>query len=104
MVTLWETLILFACLIFRSVVYFSSQGDRMSDPKLLESRTVLFADLNKLDIELSIRAAISYYREMYGEPKRIWVNAKDVPDTLDKIDDWKIERRGGCARGKVMVM
>jgi hypothetical protein len=76
----------------------------MADPIFLKSRSVLIADLNKLDIVLSIRAAIIYYRELYGEPMRVWVNAKDVPDTLTTVEGFEIERKGGCQRGKVMVM
>ena len=76
----------------------------MADPIFLKSRSVLIADLNKLDIVLSIRAAIIYYRELYGEPLRVWVNSKDVPDTLSAVEGFEIERKSGCQRGKVMVM
>jgi hypothetical protein len=76
----------------------------MADPIFLKSRSVLVADLNQLDIVLSIRAAIIYYRELYGEPIRIWVNGKDVPDILTSVEGFEIERRSGCQRGKVMVM
>ena len=69
----------------------------------MDNRTVLIAQL-KDDVELSIKEAIVNFRELYGEPWRVWVNAKDVPDTIIEIDGYKIERRGGCARGKVMVM
>jgi hypothetical protein len=76
----------------------------MSDVKSIESRTVLIADLIANNLEVSIRAAISYYQEVYGTPKRIWVNIKDVPEDFVELDGWKIERRGGCARGKVMIL
>jgi hypothetical protein len=76
----------------------------MTNPKLIEARTVLVAELNKLDVETSVRAAINYYREMYGDPQRVWVNPKDVPDNFNQIDGYKIERRGGCVRGKIMVL
>lgn len=75
----------------------------MSELKTIDARTVLIADLTA-NLEVSIRAAISYYSDVYGIPKRIWVNPKDVPEELIQIDGWKIEHRGGCARGKVMVM
>jgi hypothetical protein len=76
----------------------------MADPIFLKSRSVLVADLNKLDVILSIKAAIIYYRELYGEPKRIWVNGKDVPDNIKTVEGFEIERRSGCQRGKVMVI
>lgn len=73
------------------------------NPTVIEARTVLFADLNKLNIELSIKAAIDYYRQLYGEPVRVWVNAKDVPETITEVDGHKIEKRNGCSRNKIMV-
>ena len=76
----------------------------MSEIKSIESRTVLIADLVVNNLEVSIRAAIAYYQELYGTPKRIWVNGKDVPEDFTQVDGWKIEKRGGCARGKVMVL
>lgn len=69
-----------------------------------QSRVVLIADLNKLDIDLSIKSAIDCYRKLHGEPVRVWVNPNDVPDSQSIVSELKIERRGGCARGKVMVM
>ena len=74
------------------------------NPSLIESRTVLIADLNPFNIEASIRAAINYYREVYGEPKRVWVNPKGVSDDIQIVDGFKIERRGGCCKGKVMCL
>lgn len=70
----------------------------------LSSRTVFFADLNKNDLLESIRSAISLYRQHYGEPRRIWVNAKDMTSDIEEVDGILLERRGGCVRGKVMVM
>ena len=64
----------------------------MAQAQYIQSRTVLIADLNKLDPELSIKAAIDYYKSVYGEPKRVWVNAKDVPDELTIVYGLKIER------------
>lgn len=75
----------------------------MTDTKFIEARTVLIADLSS-NLEQSIRAAILYYKEVYGSPKRVWVNQKDLPDQISEIEGYKIERRGGCPRGKVMVM
>jgi hypothetical protein len=76
----------------------------MTDPKLLEAKIVLIADLNKLDIELSIRAAISYYKEMYGEPKRIWINSKDTLNNIGEIDGIKVELKSGCLRNKIFIL
>lgn len=70
----------------------------------VQSKTVVIADLNKLDVILSIKAAILYYKELYGEPGRVWVNPKDVADEELVIENINIERRGGCMRGKVMVL
>jgi hypothetical protein len=74
------------------------------NPKTLEARIVLIADLNKLDIELSIRAAISYYKELYGEPKRIWINSKDTLNNIGEIDGIKVELKSGCLRNKIMIL
>jgi hypothetical protein len=74
------------------------------NPKLLEARIVLIADLNKLDIELSIRAALSYYKELYGEPKRIWINSKDTLNNISEIDGIKVELKSGCLRNKIMIL
>jgi hypothetical protein len=74
------------------------------DPQLIQSRTVIIADLNKLNVELSIKAAIDYYRTLYGEPRRVWINPKDCDDKIQEVEGFKIERRGGCCRGKVMVI
>lgn len=71
---------------------------------MTDQRTVLIANLNKDDIELSISEAIARFCELYGDPWRVWVNAKDIPDTIIEVNGYQIERRGGCARGKVMVM
>ena len=70
----------------------------------MSERLVLFYDINKSEPELSIKLAVDKFRTLYGEPRRVWVNAKDVPDTIVTVSDMKVERRGGCARGKVMVM
>jgi len=69
----------------------------------MDNRTVLFHDLNKSNIENSIREAIARFKELYGEPLRVWVNAKDIPDNIEEVDGYRIERRGGCSRNKVMV-
>jgi hypothetical protein len=74
------------------------------NPSLITARTVLIADLNLNNLESSIRAAIKFYREVYGEPKRVWVNGKDITDDIKEVDGFKVERRGGCARGKVLIM
>jgi hypothetical protein len=76
----------------------------MAELAFLESHTVLFATLNKSDIIKSIRAAINYYKEAYGDVHRVWVNGKDVPDDLEPVEGFEIEKRGGCQRNKVMVM
>jgi hypothetical protein len=76
----------------------------MADPKLLEARIVLIADLNKLDIELSIRAALNYYKELYGEPKRIWINSKDTSHNIGEVDGIKVELRSGCSRNKIFIL
>jgi len=76
----------------------------MANPQLVQTRYVVIADLNKLDVELSIRAAIDYYRTLYGEPKRVWINPKDCDDKIQEVEGYKVERRGGCCRMKVMVI
>jgi hypothetical protein len=76
----------------------------MANPSLIQTRVVLIADLNSLNINKSISAAILYYKELYGEPRRVWVNPKDYQDDIAEVDGYKIEKRGGCCRGKVMVM
>ncbi|MDD1777639.1 MAG: hypothetical protein LUQ65_05665 [Candidatus Helarchaeota archaeon] len=76
----------------------------MAELKFIDARTILFADLNLFNIEVSIRSAIKFYAEAYGVPKRVWVNAKDVPDEIQEVEGFKIERRSGCVRGKVMVL
>lgn len=76
----------------------------MNPARFIKTTTVLLADLDPDKAEVSIKAAIIYYRQMYGEPKRVWVNPKDVPEDLNTIENYKIERRRGCVRGKVMVI
>jgi hypothetical protein len=81
----------------------------MNDSIHLESGHVLFADLpkDKEDIvafEKLIKATIDFYRKVYGVPRRVWVKPSDVPESIKIIDGLKIERRGGCPRGKVLVM
>lgn len=82
----------------------------MNNPKFIEARTVLLIDLpegvkeNRELFEKSIRAALEYYNKVYGMPKRVWVNSKDAPEEVETVDGMVIERRGGCVRGKVMIM
>lgn len=78
--------------------------------EIIKSRTVVMVDLPmdvKVDailFEKAVRASMEYYSKMHGKPLRVWVNPKDAPDGIEYIDGIKIERRGGCVRGKVMVM
>jgi hypothetical protein len=76
----------------------------MTELKTIESRTVLTAELVPNNLEASIRAAVAYYADVYGTPRRVWVNPKDVPADLVLVDGWKIEHRGGCPRGRIMVL
>jgi hypothetical protein len=71
------------------------------------SRTVLIADIStetERAIEASIEAAIMHYRKTYGEPRHVWVNPKDVPESIVRVSAILIERKGGCSRRKIMVM
>lgn len=80
------------------------------NPQLIEARTVLLIDLPEKAskerelFENTIRAALEYYRKVYGMPKRVWVNSKDAHEEVETVDGMQIERRGGCVRGKLMVM
>jgi len=83
----------------------------MTDASNSEARKVLLSDLpdkikeNPLLFEQIVAAKIEYYRKTYGEPHRIWVNPKDIPIELpSSIAGIKIEKRGGCVRGKFMIL
>jgi len=68
------------------------------------ARTVLIADISHEAVEASIRAAILNYNQNYGALRHVWVNAKDVPAELTQIEGIPLERKGGCQRGKVMIL
>ncbi len=78
--------------------------------KFIDARIVLQADLPndiKENINLfkeAVKAAWEFYSKVYGEPRRVWVNPKDAPEGVEDVEGIKIERRGGCVRGKLMVM
>ena len=48
--------------------------------------------------------AREFYTKVYGVPKRVWVNPKDAPALDYKIEGINIEKKNGCARGKLMVL
>jgi hypothetical protein len=68
------------------------------------ARAVLIADIVEESVEAGIRAAILNYNQSYGALRHVWVNAKDVPAELTHVEGIPLERKGGCQRGKVMIL
>jgi hypothetical protein len=69
-----------------------------------QARAVLIADISQEAVKESIEAAILNYNQNYGALRHVWVHPKDVPAELTHVEGIPLERKGGCQRGKVMVM
>lgn len=68
-----------------------------------QPRDIIILILDKDDPEKTILEAIQKCLQLHGDVRHVWINDKDILSSIISVGGYLLERKGGCARGRVMV-